>query len=224
MDVVHEGPFALSIGLGGDALNVNLVILAIFQEGEWKEVYLVVTPCEVRGQFAAEQLGITDKTAKKYVDYLCQAFLIQLLTRHSFKSKERIRNQKAYIVDTGLQGNRDNALAPENLGWRLENAVYIELLRRCAHDFLDVFYHKPAPRAKEIDFVVCDQNKTVELIQVAYEIDSPKTYDRETSSLVKAADALSCDRLTLIAFSPTREIVVDGKTIHFVSAMEWLLQ
>ena len=48
-------------------------------------------------------LGITDKTAKKYIDYLCQAFLIQLLTRHSFKSKERIRNQKAYVVETGLQ-------------------------------------------------------------------------------------------------------------------------
>ena len=61
-------------------------------------------------------LGITDKTIKKYVDYLSQAFLIQLLTRHSFKSKERIRNQKAYIVDPGLQGNRDNALAPENMG------------------------------------------------------------------------------------------------------------
>lgn len=169
-------------------------------------------------------LGIADKTAKKYVDYLSQAFLIQLLTRHSFKSKERIRNQKAYIVDTGLQGNRDNVLAPENLGWRLENVVYIELLRRCANDFLDVYYYKPSPRAKEVDFVVCDQTKTLELIQVAYEIDSPKAYDRETSSLVKAANALSCSHLTLIAFSPTCDVVVDGKTIHIVSALEWLLQ
>ena len=153
-----------------------------------------------------------------------KAFLIQLLTRHSFKSKERIRNQKAYIVDTGLQGNRDNVLAPENLGWRLENVVYIELLRRCANDFLDVYYYKPSPRAKEVDFVVCDQTKTLELIQVAYEIDSPKAYDRETSSLVKAANALSCSHLTLIAFSPTCDVVVDGKTIHIVSALEWLLQ
>ena len=58
VDVVHKGPFALSIGLGGDALHVNPMILAIFQEGEWIKVYFVVTPCEVRGQFAAEQLGI----------------------------------------------------------------------------------------------------------------------------------------------------------------------
>ena len=116
------------------------------------------------------------------------------------------------------------ALAPENLGWRLENVVYIELQRRCAYDFLDIYYHKPTPRAKEIDFAVCDKSKAVELIQVAYEIDSQRAYDRETSSLVKASDALSCNRLTLIAFTQTRDVVVDGKTIHIVSALEWLLQ
>jgi len=126
-------------------------------------------------------------------------------------------------VDTGLQGNRDNVLAPENLGWRLENVVFIELLRRCAHDFYDVYYYKPDTRAKEIDFVVCDKNKALELIQVAYEIDSPRAYDRETSSLVKAAGTLSCDNLTLIAFSQTRDVEMSGKTIHIISALEWLL-
>ena len=155
--------------------------------------------------------------------YLCQAFLIQLLTRHSFKSRERVRNQKAYIVDAGLQSNRDNVWAPENLGWRLENVVYIELLRRGAQDFLDIYYHKPTPRAKEIDFVVCDQSKAVELIQVAYEIDSVKAYDRETSSLIKASAALSCNRLTLIAFTQTRDVEIEGKTIHIISVLEWLL-
>ena len=157
------------------------------------------------------------------MDYLRQAFLIQLLTRHSFKSKERVRNQKVYLVDPGLQGNRDNALAMENLGWRLENVVYVELLRRCAHNYLDIYYHKPMPRAKEVDFVVCDQSKAIELIQVAYEIDSSKAYDRETSSLVKASDLLSCANLTLITFSPSRDVVVGGKTIHIVSALDWLL-
>ncbi|MBO7630281.1 MAG: hypothetical protein J6S87_10180 [Bacteroidales bacterium] len=42
--------------------------------------------------------------------------------------------------------------------------------------------------------------------------------------LVKASDVLSCNRLTLIAFTQTRDIVVDGKTINIISALEWLLQ
>ena len=45
---------------------------------------------------------MSDVTVKKYVDYLRQTFLIQLLTKHSFKSKERIRNAKAYIVDVSV--------------------------------------------------------------------------------------------------------------------------
>ncbi|MCR4826415.1 MAG: ATP-binding protein [Bacteroidales bacterium] len=237
MDYIHDGGFPEMQGLRNKRAYVQSLIEAILRKDIQKRFkirnidalrkiahHLINNACqEVNFDELSDMLGITDKTAKKYVDYLCQAFLIQLLTRHSFKSRERIRNQKTYIVDTGLQGNRENALAPENLGWRLENVVYVELLRRCAHDFLDVYYHKPASRAKEIDFVVCDQGRAEELIQVAYEIDSPKAYNRETSSLVKASDTLSCNHLTLIAFSPTRDVEIDGKTIHIVSALEWLL-
>lgn len=236
MDYIHDGGFPEMQGLRNKRAYVQSLIEAILRKDIKKRFnirnieslrklahHLINNACqEVNYDELSELLGIADKTVKKYVDYLSQAFLVQLLTRHSFKSKERIRNQKVYIVDTGLQGNRDNALMPENIGWRLENIVFIELLRRCAQDFLDVYYHKPAPRAKEIDFVVCNQDKAVELIQVAYEIDSPKAYDRETSSLVKASDALSCSHLTLIAFSQTRDVEIEGKTIHIISALEWL--
>ena len=237
MDYVHDGGFPEMQGLRNKRAYVQSLIEAILRKDIQKRFkirniealrklahHLINNACqEINYDEMSELLGIADKTAKKYIDYLSQAFLIQLLTRHSFKSRERVRNQKAYIVDAGLQGNRDNVLAPENLGWRLENVVYIELLRRSAQDFLDIYYHKPTPRAKEIDFVVCDQSKTVELIQVAYEIDSVKAYDRETSSLIKASAALSCNRLTLIAFTQTRDVEVEGKTIHIISALEWLL-
>ena len=238
MDYIHDGGFPEMQRLRNKRAYVQSLIEAILRKDIQKRFkirniealrklahHLINNACqEVNYDDLSEMLGIADKTAKKYVDYLSQAFLIQLLTRHSFKSSVRIRNQKAYIVDTGLQGHRDNALAAENLGWRLENVAYIELLRRCAHDFLDVYYYKPNPRAKEVDFVVCDQSKVVELIQLAYEIDSQRAYHRETTSLVKASEALSCNRLTLIAFSPTREVEIDGKTVHIVSALEWLLQ
>lgn len=186
--------------------------------------HLINNVCqEVNYGSIAELLGTTDQTVKKYVDYLQQAFLIQLLNKHSFKSKERIRNAKAYIVDPGLQNNRENSFAAENVGWRLENVVYTELLRRCSNDFLDIYYYKASPRSKEVDFVVCNQDKAVELIQVAYDIDNEKTFNRETSSLVKASTALRCDNLTLIAFTQTRDEMIDGKRIKILSAVDWLL-
>lgn len=186
--------------------------------------HLINNVCqEVNYDDLAKILSMSDVTVKKYVDYLRQAFLIQLLTKHSFKSKERIRNAKAYIVDSGLQNNRDNAFAAENIGWRLENVVYIELLRRCTNSFLDIYYYKESPRSKEIDFVVCNQDKAVELIQVAYDIEREKTFKRETDSLIRASSVLRCDKLTLIAFTITRDYKVDGKSICIVSAIDWLL-
>jgi hypothetical protein len=186
--------------------------------------HLINNVCqEVNYGKLSELLNIADKTVKGYVDYLKQAFLIQLLPKYSFKSQERIRNTKAYIVDPGLQNYRENAMAPENLGWRLENVVYIELLRRCANDFLDIYYFRPSSRLKEVDFVVCNQDKVVELIQVAYDIDSEKTFNRETSSLLLASDALKCDNLKLIAFTQSRKITLDGKIINIFSALDWLL-
>ena len=187
--------------------------------------HLINNVCqEINYDEIAKLLGMTDLTVKKYVDYLRQAFLIQLLTKFSFKSKERIRNAKAYIVDPGLQNNRENAFAAANIGWRLENVVYIELLRRCANNYLDVYYYKANPRAKEVDFVVCNQDKPIELIQVAYEIDQEKTFKRETSALIKASTALHCDKLTLIAFTTSRNEIIQEKNIHIISAIEWLLK
>ena len=187
--------------------------------------YLISNSCQLvnYGELAS-LLGVSDKTVKKYVEYLQQAFLIQLLTKHSFKSKQRIHNEKSYIVDIGIQNNRENSMAAENMGWRLENIVFIELMRRCAPQFLDIYYYKPTSRAKEVDFVICSQNKAIELIQVAFDISSPKAYQRETSSLIKASRELKCDQLTLISFNDTKEVNIDGKKINICSALDWLLE
>ena len=97
--------------------------------------------------------------------------------------------------------------------------IYIELLRRCSKEYLDVYYYKPGPKDKEIDFVVCDKSKTLELI----DIDAQKAFKRETSALIAASDKLHCDNLTLIAFAESRDIETEGKMIHIKSALEWLL-
>ncbi len=187
--------------------------------------HLISNACqEVNYDEMAKLLGLSDKTIQKYVSYLQQAFLVQILGKHSFRSKERIRGAKSYIVDSGLQNNRENSMAAENIGWRLENVVYIELLRRYANDFLDIYYYKPKANGKEVDFVVCDKNKAKMLVQVAYDIDSEKTFKRETSALVAASSALGCDNLLLIAFADSRDIEVGGKVIHVKSALDWLLE
>lgn len=186
--------------------------------------HLINNNCqEINYKDIAKQFDLSATTIAKYIEYLKQAFLISLLNKHSFKSKERLRNQKSYAIDVGIIDNRNTTLSPENLGWRLENAVYIELLRRAAKDFSDIYFYKPTSQSKEVDFALCNQGKIVELIQVAYDIASEKSFKRETSALVSAAEKCGCEKLTLIALNESQEVIVRGKKISIRSAVEWML-
>jgi len=165
----------------------------------------------------------TDKTIRNYIDYLTQAFLIVPLTKFSYKSTERFRNNKAYVVDTGMLTYRPDQLSPENLGWRLENIVLLELKRRKSPLRMDLFYYRPTTRSREIDFVVAERGCAMELIQVSYDISNPNTLKRELNALVEASKKTRCKKLTLIACSESRKEIVDGVEINVVSAVEWLL-
>lgn len=172
----------------------------------------------------SETFGIgTDKTIRNYVDYLTQAFLIVPLAKFSYKSSERLRNQKAYVVDTGMLTYRKDALSQENMGWRLENAVLLELLRRNSPLHRDVYYYRPAARSKEVDFVITERGNVMELIQVSYDISSPKTLARELSALVYASQKTGCKTLTLVTCSESRKATISEVEINVVSAIEWLL-
>lgn len=172
-----------------------------------------------------ETLGIgSDKTIRLYLDYLSQAFLILPLTKFSYKSSERLRNSKAYIVDTGILTYRPDVLSTENLGWRLENVVLLELQRRNAPLHRDVFYYRPASRAREVDFVVTERGRILELLQVAYDISQAKTLSRELGALSEAAKKTGCTKLTLVtAGSDSRKEMVNGMEVSIVPATEWLL-
>lgn len=187
--------------------------------------HLISNACqEINYEQLSNQFGIgSQTTTKKYVAYLSQAFLITQIHKFSFKSTIRLRDTKAYIVDTGLIANRSDALLPQNYGWRLEDIVCIELLRRCAPLFYDVYYYKPTSRSKEVDFVVCEQGHVKELIQVAYDIDTPKTFNREVSALIQAANTLHCNNLSLISLTETRTQPLHAHTLHIYSLIDWLL-
>lgn len=187
--------------------------------------YLISNTCqEVNYEALANQFGLgSQTTAKKYVDYLTQAFLIMQLHKYSFKSRVRLRDSKGYVVDTGMIANRKDALLPDNYGWRLENIVYVELLRRAAPLFYDIYYFKPTTRSKEVDFVICEQGHVVELVQVAYDLLLPKTFKRETEALTQAAVKLQCHQLTLVAVTESRDEIVNGHTIHIRNVVDWLL-
>lgn len=105
----------------------------------------------------------------------------------------------------------------------LENVVVTELLRRTNPSYQDIYYYRPGSTSREVDFVVTDHSKPMELIQVSFDISNPKTLRRELMALADASRKLHCDNLTLVTMSQTRTEKLDGVKINVISAREWLL-
>lgn len=164
-------------------------------------------------------------TAKKYLQYLQNAYLVLALPRFSLKSSERRSVHKYYAIDPAMIAKRDDALMTESLGLRLENMVAVELKRRAAID--EQIYYFRKVREYEVDFVRVKGTQVQELIQVTYDFTQPRTklYNREVGNLVKASNVLHCDNLTLVVmYGEPGDIVEGGKTIHCVLAAQWLLR
>ncbi len=166
-------------------------------------------------------IGIkSERTLGNYLMYLNQTYLISTISKYSSRSRERARNEKSYAIDVAFMDKRENAFSGENLGWRLETIVYLELLRRKAGTENDIYYYQG--RSAEADFVVCDGNKTLAVYQVSYDISNNKTRKREIKGCIAGAKATKCDNLFLITYHESEVIEEDGYTIQVVPIWEWL--
>ncbi len=164
-------------------------------------------------------------TARNYADYLTNAYLLCSVPKFSFKSIERQVGRKFYAVDMAFVTTHDDVLQTEGYGWRLENVVAVELLRRYCNEFQQLFYLRK-DNEFEVDFVLTENGHVKELIQVAYDFTNPsqKLYRREVGGLLKGSKMTNCDKLTLVALKvPSETIDVEGKKIRCVPAVEWLL-
>ena len=177
---------------------------------------------EYNAATVAELFGVSDHTIETYCKYLQEAFLLLSVHKFSYKSRERIRNEKLYVVDNAFLSNRQNTFSTENLGWRLENAVYVELRRRAALRYADVFYYRD--RTFKVDFIVAKSGVVEELYQVCYDMSADKTRKREINALLQGAKKFHCENLTIITFAEDEEIEQDGFAIKIVPAADWLLQ
>lgn len=178
----------------------------------------VINTCDLAKIFSFK----SDHTVSNYIKYLKQAYLLIGVKKYSAKSKVRSTMEKVYPVDIALMNQREDALAGENLGWRLETTVLNHLIRKCKVDGMDVYYLNE--RYGECDFVVCKGNKVVQCIQVSYDITSNTTRKREINGLLLAAKRTKCDNLLLLTDHQYEETEADGKKIKIQPVYEWCIE
>lgn len=170
----------------------------------------------------AEAAGVSSAhTMQTYVGYLAESYLVSLVRKYSPKPSARIRNDKLYVADPAFVSYFKGVLgSEEELGWRLENAVYLELLRRRVDDDVEIFYYKD--QSYDVDFCLTRHGKVVRLIQVAYTIAGDRTRQREQRSILGAARKLGCDDLVLITDHERETVREKGLTLKILPASDWM--
>ena len=161
----------------------------------------------------------SEHTAKNYLHYLEEAFLIFTLSKFSFKKQESLRYKKNYVIDVSFIRSLSDDFS-QNTGRIYENIVAVELMRRKNIENFELYYFK---KKYEIDFVIRKNLKIVELIQVSYDIEDRQTYQREVNALIAASNELNCEKLTVISKSYDTEEIIKGKRVCFKPLVNWLL-
>ena len=155
---------------------------------------------------------IDAKTVDRYIEALMESYILYQAKRYNIKGKQYLKTlEKYYVVDVGL---RYMLLGKSNMdmGYILENIIYLELLRRG----YEVYVGKM--KEYEVDFVAKNQNET-KYYQVALSVHDKNTLDRELRPLKSIKDNYA---KTILTLDEDMEYDYDG--IKIINAKEWLLK
>lgn len=169
----------------------------------------------------AQDVGLNSiNTAKRFLDHMCEPFLFFLLPRYDKKLRLMQKApKKVYIVDNGFVTARAFRVS-EDRGRMLENQVFIHL-RRLGYNAEQSLFYYHSRTDKETDFVLRRGTQVEQLIQVCYDMSSPKVRKREVNALVECADELGCDNLTIVTYNE-EDIIMQGKyTIRVTPFPSW---
>jgi predicted AAA+ superfamily ATPase len=152
------------------------------------------------------------------LDHLADAFLLHTVPVATDSEKRRQTNpRKAYPADPALIPVFDRS-GRSNIGHALENAVFIELLRRAA----EVAYVKTAA-GYEVDFLARAADGRQDLIQVCASVDDAATLAREIRALQDAAREYPGARQLLLVLEsrlPSPEV---PSPIRILPVWQWML-
>ncbi|MBQ8739375.1 MAG: ATP-binding protein [Clostridia bacterium] len=138
---------------------------------------------------------ISDKTLKKYIDYLIDAFLVSKAKRFDVKGKKYINSpSKYYFEDIGLCNARLEFRQSEE-NHIMENIIYNELRIRGFRVDVGLVEHygkdenkKSTKKQLEVDFVATKGNKKY-YIQSAFSMSSSEKIEQEQRSLKSINDS-----------------------------------
>ncbi|MDI9531736.1 MAG: ATP-binding protein [Anaerolineaceae bacterium] len=151
---------------------------------------------------------ISKTTIKRYIDYLCDSFLIDNAIRYDIRGKKYIETpSKYYFTDLGLRNARLNFRQVEETH-AMENIVFNELKVRGFNVDVGVVVMnevdqngKKVRKQLEIDFV-CNKGSKKYYIQSAFALAEQKKMEQEQRPLINTGDGFKKVIITKDALAP----------------------
>lgn len=172
----------------------------------------ILSPSNISATLSQEGQSIHHSTIEKYLRYLEACFVFYKVNRFDLKGKKQLVTQeKYYLVDPGLLNLLVGKERTTDRGHILENVVYLELIRRGYNVWTGT------ARNTEIDFVCKTPTGEIEYYQIAWQLTSDSTIEREFSALEKISDNYPKYLLTTDSFKQ------DRSGIKHLNVFEWLL-
>ena len=160
----------------------------------------------------AQGTGLNPGTVERYVGGMESALLFYHAEKYDIVGKKLLStNGKYYVSDLGMRYMALKGSGTDDLSRPLENAVYLELIRRGYTVRIGSY------RDKEVDFIAVMGND-VEYYQVAMTILSEETKKREFGSLEAIRDNFPKTVLTMDRFN-----LGNFGGIRVVNVIDWML-
>jgi predicted AAA+ superfamily ATPase len=220
--VLISGDLELSRGYFEDILNKDVLVrynikevrglkdLALFLLSNVGRAYSYPTLKNVTG---IKSLS----TIKNYLDYFQNVFLLYQLPRFDYSlKKQKVSSSKIYTIDNSFLKTVAFNFS-ENKGQRLENLVFVELLRKEK----ELYYYS---KKKECDFVLREGLRVGEAIQVSVDLSNPETKKREIEGLIEAMAAYNLDSGLILTFEENDILDAGRKKIVVKPVWKWLLE
>ena len=163
-------------------------------------------------------IGISSpNTTSNYCSYLEETYLCFFLTRYNHSLKKQIQyNKKCYMIDPAIIRTLGFRVS-EDVGRLLENTAFLHLKMQGK----EIYFHKDK---KECDFLIREENKITQAIQVTTSLSNPKVKDREVSGLLEAMQAHNLTTGLILTENDQTTLTVDNYKIDIIPIWKWLLQ
>lgn len=220
--IIKENDLELSKQYFGDILNKDIIQrygIRKIKEMNDLVIYLFSNVSKTYSYSALKSVSQIKSLSmiNNYIGYLKSVFLAVTINKFDYSvKKQKVSSSKFYVLDNSFLKTVAFNFS-ENFGQRLENLVFINIVRKD----LEVYYHY---QKYECDFVLKESLKITQAIQVCLDLNNPKTKQREINGILEAMKMYKLKQGLILTLEQEDKIFLNGKEIIVKPVWKWLLE